>query len=195
MVLSSALRQEIRLVVSRDGTRIATSTTGAGHTIVRAAHWLTHVSHDPESPVWKHLVEELSSQNKLVQYDLRGCELSDRDVSDISFDAWLADLEAGTEGLTEPFILIGMSQGGALSIAYAIKYLERVERLVLIGAYAQGTRTRAKNEQDILEAETLANLMRLGCGNGLNAFYQVFTNLFIPEGNTEQQLWWQTPEQ
>ena len=195
MVSSSPPRQEIRFVESRDGTRIATATTGAGHTIVRAAHWLTHVSHDPESPVWKHWVEELSSQNKLVRYDLRGCGLSDREVSDVSFDAWLADLEAVTEGLTEPFTLIGMSQGGALSIAYALKHPERVGRLVLVGAYAQGTRVRAKNEQDILEAETLANLMRLGWGSDLNAFNQVFTNLFIPEGSTEQQSWWRTLEQ
>ena len=195
MVSTLPPRQEIRFVESRDGTRIATAMSGSGPTIVRAAHWLTHVSHDPVSPVWRHWVEEFSSQNRLLRYDLRGCGLSDRDVSDISFDAWLADLEAVTEGLTEPFTLVGMSQGGALSIAYALKYPERVERLVLIGAYAKGARARAKSDQELLEAETLTNLMRLGWGGGLNAFNKVFTNLFIPDGTSEQQSWWQTLEQ
>ena len=123
-------RQEIRFVESRDGTRIATAMTGSGPTIVRAAHWLTHVSHDPESPVWQHWIEELSSQNRLVRYDLRGCGLSDREVSDISFDAWLADLEAVTEDLTGPFTLVGMSQGGAFTNATLFGLIN----LVIVGS-------------------------------------------------------------
>ncbi len=117
-------------MTSKDGTRIATAVMGQGPTIVRAAHWLTHISRDPESPIWRHWISELSSQNRLVRYDLRGCGLSTRAVSDISFDAWLANLEAVTEGIEDPFTLLGMSQGGALSIAYALRYPERVERLV-----------------------------------------------------------------
>ena len=188
------LNQKIRFVASKDGTRIATATTGTGPPIVRAAHWLTHVSHDIESPVWRHWIEALSSQNTLIRYDLRGCGLSQRDVPDIGFDAWLADLEAVTEDIEAPFTLLGMSQGGALSIAYALKHPERVERLCLIGAYAQGLRARESSPQSTTEAETLTNLIRLGWGQKNNAFNRVFTNLFIPEGTPEQQSWWQDLE-
>lgn len=187
-------QQEIKFVTSKDGTRIATATMGHGSTIVRAAHWLTHVSRDPESPIWHHWISELSSKNRLVRYDLRGCGLSDRNVSDISFEAWLADLEAVTEGINEPFTLVGMSQGAALSIAYALRHPEKVERLVLIGGYVQGIRARATNAQHIIEAETLTNLIRLGWGSDLNAFNEVFTNLFIPGGTVEQSAWWQNLE-
>lgn len=187
-------QQEIKFVTSKDGTRIATATMGRGPTVVRAAHWLTHVSRDPESPIWRHWISELSSKNRLVRYDLRGCGLSERDVSNISFEAWLADLEAVTEGIDEPFTLVGMSQGAALSIAYALRHPEKVERLVLIGGYVQGIRARASNARHIIEAETLTNLIRLGWGSDLNAFNEVFTNLFIPGGTVEQCTWWQNLE-
>lgn len=191
---SELQQQEIQFVTSKDGTRIATATMGRGPTVVRAAHWLTHVSRDPESPIWRHWISELSSKNRLVRYDLRGCGLSDRNVSDISFEAWLEDLEAVTEEIDEPFTLVGMSQGAALSIAYALRHPEKVERLVLIGAYAQGLRARATNAQHLIEAETLTNLIRLGWGSDANAFNEVFTNLFIPGGTVEQCSWWQNLE-
>ncbi|GGA11552.1 alpha/beta fold hydrolase [Neptunicoccus cionae] len=187
-------QQEIRFVTSKDGTRIATATIGRGPIIVRAAHWLTHVSRDPESPIWRHWIAEMSAQNRLVRYDLRGCGLSARDVCDISFEAWLADLEAVTQQINEPFTLIGMSQGAALSIAYALRHPEKVERLILIGGYVQGIRARASEAQHIIEADTLTNLIRLGWGSDLNAFNEVFTNLFIPDGTDEQCAWWQNLE-
>lgn len=190
----SKLDQEIKFVTSADGTRIATATMGRGGAVVRAAHWLTHVSRDPDSPIWRHWISELSRRNRLIRYDLRGCGLSQRDVADISFEAWLADLEAVTDTLDEPFTLIGMSQGGALSIAYAVRYPEKVERLILIGAYAQGILQRAQDDDSKLEAETLSSLIRLGWGRDHNVFNQVFTNLFIPEGSSEQRSWWQNLE-
>ena len=167
---------------------------GRGPTVVSAAHWLTHVSRDPESPIWHYWISELSSKNLLVRYDLRGCGLSDRNVSDISFEAWLADLEAVTEEIDEPFTLVGMSQGAALSVAYALRHPEKVGRLVLIGAYTQGIRERATNAQHIIKEETLANLIRLGWGSDRNAFNDGFTNLFIAGGTVEQCSWWQNLE-
>ncbi|WP_106471840.1 DMT family transporter [Pukyongiella litopenaei] len=36
---------------------------GRGHIVVRAAHWLTHISRDLESPVWRHwLVHALAAR-------------------------------------------------------------------------------------------------------------------------------------
>jgi pimeloyl-ACP methyl ester carboxylesterase/DNA-binding CsgD family transcriptional regulator len=154
MKSSDTLKQDISFVTSNDGTRIACASMGRGTTIVRAAHWLTHISRDLESPVWRHWLAELSSYGQLVRYDLRGCGLSSRNVPEISFEAWLANLEAVTSKLEEPFTLLGMSQGAALSIAYAIKHPERVKQLVLVGGYAKGLLSRDQSDRTQVEAAT-----------------------------------------
>jgi pimeloyl-ACP methyl ester carboxylesterase len=64
-------------------------------------------------------------------YDQRGCGLSDASVRDFSLDAWVGDFEAVVDGLGLPrFPLLGMSQGGAVAIAYAVRHPERVSHLV-----------------------------------------------------------------
>lgn len=194
MTASDTLKQNISFVTSKDGTRIARASMGRGPTIVRAAHWLTHISRDLESPVWRHWLAELSSYGHLVRYDLRGCGLSARNVPEISFESWLEDLEAVTSNLEEPFTLLGMSQGAALSIAYAFRHPERVKRLILVGGYAKGLLSRGQSDRTQIEAATLTNLMRLGWGQDDTAFNQVFTKLFIPDGTQVQHDWWRSLE-
>lgn len=187
-------RLNVSFVRSRDRTRIAVASLGCGAPVLRAAHWLSHVSFDLESPVWRHWLDFMSREHRYVRYDLRGCGLSDRAPAEINFDTWLEDLEAVADTIAEPFTLVGMSQGGALSIAYALRHPRRVARLVLIGAYGQGLLARASSEEDRLEAQTLLNLIRLGWGREVPAFNQVFTNLFIPGGTPEHHKWWQELE-
>jgi pimeloyl-ACP methyl ester carboxylesterase/DNA-binding CsgD family transcriptional regulator len=164
---------------------------GEGPVILRAAHWLSHVDYDLESPVWRPWLYALSTRNRFVRYDPRGCGLSDRHVLDLSVAAWDADLEAVAASIEEPrFVLLGLSQGGALAIAYALKHPDRVSHLVLMNAYGQGARVRAKSDAELLEAETLVNLIRIGWGRENPAFCQFFTNLFIPDGKPEQHRWW-----
>lgn len=185
------LSQSIRFCNSADGTRIAMASCGDGPVILRAAHWLSHVDYDLESPVWRPWLHALSTGNRFVRYDPRGCGLSDRHVVDLSVAAWHEDLEAVAASIEEPrFVLLGLSQGGALAIAYALKHPERVSHLVLVNAYGQGARTRAKTDAERLEAETLVNLIRIGWGRDNPAFCHFFTNLFIPDGKPEQHRWW-----
>lgn len=185
------LSQRIRFCTSADGTRIATASCGEGPVILRTAHWLSHVDYDLESPVWRPWLSELSARNCFVRYDPRGCGLSERHVADLSVDAWHADLEAVAASIKEPrFVLLGLSQGGALAIAYAVKHPERVSHLVLMNAYGLGARARAQTDTDRLEAETLVNFIRIGWGRDNPAFCQFFTNLFIPDGKPEQHRWW-----
>ena len=114
------LRQSIRFCTSRDGTRIAVATVGNGPPLLRAAHWLSHVEYDLTSPVWQPWLEALSVNRSYIRYDQRGCGLSDHRTAQISFDAWLDDLEAVASTITQPsFPILGMSQGGALAIAFA----------------------------------------------------------------------------
>ncbi len=185
------LGQTIGFSTSADGTRIAVASCGKGPVILRAAHWLSHVDYDLQSPVWRPWLQALSGQNQFVRYDPRGCGLSDRHVADLSVDAWHADLDAVAASIEEPrFILLGLSQGGALAVAYAARHPERVSHLVLLNAYGQGARVRAQTDAERLEAETLVNFIRVGWGRDNPAFAQFFTNLFIPDGTAEQHRWW-----
>ncbi|MBP7002080.1 alpha/beta fold hydrolase [Amaricoccus sp.] len=185
------LQQSIQFCASRDGTRIAVASCGRGPVILRAAHWLSHCQYDLESPVWRPWLEALAAGHRFVRYDPRGCGLSDRFVADLSFDAWREDLDAVAGTIAEPrFVLLGVSQGGALAICHALAHPERVSRLILINAYGQGGRVRARTEAERLEAETLVNLIRIGWGRENPAFCQFFTNLFIPGGTAEQHRWW-----
>jgi pimeloyl-ACP methyl ester carboxylesterase len=157
------LRQNIGFCASADGTRIAVASCGAGAVILRAAHWLSHVDYDLDSPVWRPWVERLSARNRFVRYDPRGCGLSDRFVADLSLAAWHADLETVAASIPEPrFVLLGVSQGGALAMTYARKHPERVSHLLLMNAYGQGARTRATTDAERLEAERMVNFVRIG---------------------------------
>ena len=184
------MRQRIRFCTAADGVRLATATSGSGVPLVKAAHYLTHVEHDWDSPVWRHWLGGLSDRFHLVRYDERGCGLSDREVDDFSMDAWVADLEAVVDGLgLERFALLGVSQGGAVAATYAALHPGRVSHLVLYGAYAQGRFRRGDDPADREEAEMFLDLIRLGWGRDNAAFRQVFTSLFIPEGTPEQVEW------
>ena len=185
------LHQDTMFCTSEDGTRIAVATCGSGPVILRAAHWLSHVAHDLESPVWRPWIETLSKYHRYIRYDPRGCGMSERHCADLSLHAWHWDLDAVAATIPEPrFALLGVSQGGALAISYAVRHPERVSHLILFNAYAQGSQTRARNDAERLEAETLVNFIRVGWGRENPAFCQFFTNLFIPGGSPEQHRWW-----
>lgn len=185
------LHQDIAFRFSTDGTRIATATCGSGPVLLRAAHWLSHVTYDLDSPVWRPWVEALSRCHRYVRYDPRGCGMSDRHCADLSLAAWQQDFDAIAATVeADRFALFGMSQGGALAIDYAVRHPERISHLVLFNAYAQGGRARARTDAERLEAETLVNFIRIGWGHENPAFCRFFTNLFIPGGTPEQHRWW-----
>lgn len=184
-------RQQIRFCTARDGARVAIASSGGGPPLLRTAHWLSHVEFDARSPVWAPWLRELSREHSYIRYDQRGCGLSDWSPPEVSFEAWIADLEAVVDSLgLERFPLLGMSQGGAIAIAYAARHPEKVSQLVLCGAYARGGLRRDPSSQQRREAELLLDLVRLGWGRDNAAFRQVFTTLFIPDGTQAQHQWW-----
>ena len=178
----------IRFCTSRDGVRIAYAVTGRGPPLLKTANWLSHLEHDWESPIWRPWWEEIGKHFTLVRYDQRGCGLSDRDVRDISLEAWVADLEAVADAVGFPrFMLFGLSQGGAISMAYAARHPERVTRLMLCGAYAEGRYRRDPSADKVEAAKMLLKLIELGWGTGGPAFRQVFTAMIVPDATAEQQ--------
>ena len=155
--------------------------------MVRAAHWLSHLEFDWQSPVWHDFLTELMEGRTLVRYDERGTGLSDRDAADLSFEAMVNDLELIVDAIgLERFSLLGMSQGGAISIAYAVRHPERVSALVLCGAYARGHAHRGRSAQQLEEAQVLLEMIRVGWGTQDPKFRRVFASMFLPGGSSEQ---------
>ena len=102
----------------------------------------------------------------------------------------MRDLETVVEAVgLKRFALLGISQGCAISIAYAVRHPERVSHLVLYGGFARGRRMRGLPEEAANSA-AMVQLMRQGWGQENPAFRQMFTSLFIPGGTPEQMQWW-----
>ena len=81
------------------------------------------------------MLHALAAEHRLIRYDERGNGLSDWSVNDISFEAFVRDLETVIDAAgLDQFPLLGVSQGCPVSIAYAVRNPGRVSHLVLYGA-------------------------------------------------------------
>jgi pimeloyl-ACP methyl ester carboxylesterase/DNA-binding CsgD family transcriptional regulator len=181
------VNQQIRFCIARDGARIAWASHGSGPPLIKTSNWLTHLEYDWESPVWSYWLEGLGQSHRVVRYDERGCGLSDEDVGEPSVDQWVSDLETVVDAAAiERFTLLGISQGAAIAIAYAVRHPARVERIVLYGGYARGRNHRGEREV----AQALATVIRAGWDQPNPAFRRVFTMRFMPEGTPEQMAWY-----
>jgi class 3 adenylate cyclase/pimeloyl-ACP methyl ester carboxylesterase len=184
------LTQEIRFCTAPDGVQLAYSMVGQGPPLVKTGNWMTHLEYDLASPIWRHLYRELARVRTLVRYDTRGNGLSDRAVEDVSFEAFVQDLETVIEAVNLPrFALFGISQGCALAIVYAVRHPERVSHLILYGGYALGRGRRARTAAEREENAAMLTLLRLGWGKENPAFRQLFTSQFMPGATKEQADW------
>jgi class 3 adenylate cyclase/pimeloyl-ACP methyl ester carboxylesterase len=182
--------QAIRFCQTKDGIQLAYSQTGQGFPLVKTGHWMTHIEFDFESPVWRQFYRELARDNTYYRYDARGNGLSDREIADISFEHFVDDLEAVVDAAgIDRFALLGISQGCAVSIAYAVRHPERVSHLILLGGFALGWKKRAKTEMETSAFDAMLTLVRLGWGQENPAFRQMFTSQFIPGATKEQADW------
>lgn len=181
------LQQTVHFTTSFDGTRIAYAKSGQGPPLVNVATFMSHLEYDRESPVWRHWLEELSREHTLIRYDERGNGLSDWDVEDLSFEAWVRDLEAVVDAAAlQQFSLFANSQAGTVAIAYTVRHPERVKRLVLHGAYARGWLHRDLTDEQREEEKLLIDLMRVGWGRQNPAFRQVFAMQLRPDATVEE---------
>lgn len=179
--------QTIRFCRAHDGTRIAYASVGSGPPLLKAANWMTHLDLEWTSPVWSHWLHGLARNRQLIRYDERACGMSDWDVPNFGFDDWVDDLGVVVDAIgIETFPLLGVSQGGAVAIAYAVAHPERVSRLILAGAYARGRSVRASTEAERDEAALDLELARVGWAREDPSFMQVFASQFLPDGTPEE---------
>ena len=185
------LKQQVRFCTSADGTRIAYALSGRGPPLVLAANWLTHLEYQWRNLSWHALLTALSQRYTVLRYDARGCGLSDWNVTDISFDAWIDDFEAvvAAAGVSR-FPIMGVCQGGAIAIEYAARHPEQVERLLLFGALTRGRLKRNSGAQETENARLRYDMTRAGWATETHAYLQAFANLWQPGGSTEHLRSW-----
>jgi class 3 adenylate cyclase/pimeloyl-ACP methyl ester carboxylesterase len=180
------IEQQIKFCTTSDGVRIAYCTAGKGYPLVKAANWISHIEFFWVSPVTRHYPRDLSKHNFYVMYDGRGTGLSDWKVEDNSFEAWVQDLEAVVDsaGLHQ-FVLLGISGGSAIAIAYAVRHPERVSHLILYGAFARGWAKVGLPQHKLEALHALDKITEVGWGGSNPAYRQIFTTMFVPDANTE----------
>lgn len=187
LVESRKVEHRVSFTRSFDETRIAYAIAGNGPPLVKVANYMGHVEYDWDSPVWAHWLGELTRSHTLIYYDERGSGLSDWNAEDVSFEAWVRDLEAVVDAAgLQRFPLFAMSQAGAVAVAYAARHPDKVSRLIVHGAYARGWLKRDLTDEQIEEEQLMISLMRVGWGRDNPAFRQVFAMQLFPDASAEQ---------
>ena len=180
--------QTIRFLTADDGVKLAYASSGSGPALLKTANWLNHLEYDWQSPVWNHWFALLSRHHTLYRYDQRGSGLSDRVDVNLSFERQVADLEqiANAAGL-DRFALLGISQGSAVAIEYAVRHPERVSHIVLHGGFARGWARRSP--ESLRTGRAMSELVRIGWGAGTAAYRRMFAELLMPQANDQQVEW------
>jgi len=183
-------RQDIRFCMTHDRVRLAWSSVGSGYPLVKAANWLNHLDFEWQSPIWKHWIAQLASHHRLIRYDTRGNGLSDWQVGEMSLELWVRDLEAVVDSANiEKCALLGISQGAAVAISYAVRHPERVSHLVIVGGYSRGYNLVFSPQQ--LEAlRAVETMVRLNWGKDLAGFSEMFAKMFVGDDSALEARRW-----
>lgn len=126
-----------RVRYARNGSvRLAYREFGEGDTtLVWNPGWFSNVDlvDEPASPLTA-VIEQLAEMTRTIVWDKRGTGLSDPASHVPSLDERMDDLHAVLDAANaDRPALFGMSEGGPMSLLFAVTYPERVESLVMYG--------------------------------------------------------------
>ena len=163
------------------GRRVAYAVTGDGPPLVAPAWWVSHLELDWLDPAFRGLWESVSAGYAFVRYDRIGVGMSDRELrpEDLSLDAEVAMLGAVVDELgLDNVVLVGGSAGGCAAVAFAARFPERVDRLLLYGAYADGPSITSPDVRDAIIA-----VVRSHWGLGS----RVLADIFLGDASSAEQ--------
>jgi pimeloyl-ACP methyl ester carboxylesterase/DNA-binding CsgD family transcriptional regulator len=163
------------------GRRAAYAATGEGPALVAPAWWISHLELDWNDDGFRKLWESVAAGYTLVRYDRLGVGMSDRDVrdEDLTLDADVALLSAVLDELAlDRVSLVGGSSGSCAAIAFAARFPERVDRLLLYGAYADGPSITTPAVR-----EAIVGTMRSHWGLGS----RLLADLFLGDTDSDEQ--------
>src|SRR3984957_8843657 len=126
-----------RYAVSGD-INIAYQTMGAGTLdIIIVPGIVSHVELMHEMIGYTAFLRRLSTFARVVTFDKRGQGLSDRISGAPSLEQRMDDVRAVMDHIgSKRAVLLGFSEGSAMSVLFAATYPERVTQLVLLGGFA-----------------------------------------------------------
>ena len=127
------MEPRIQYAKTADGVSIAFWTLGEGEPLVITPPQIwSHLQLEWQNPMIRSWYEQLAETRRLVRYDFRGQGLSERNVRDLTFDAFVLDLETVVDHLElEDFAVYAVGPNTPLVIAYVAQHPERVAHLVL----------------------------------------------------------------
>ena len=163
------------------GRRVAYAVTGDGPPLVVPAWWVSHLEFNWQDPAFRSFWESVGDGFALVQYDGPGVGMSDRDwpAHERSLDSDVTLLQAVIDELgVDRVALFGGSSGGSAAVAFAARFPERVDRLLLYGAYAHGGSIAPA---EVREAIVAAVRSHWGLGS------RMLADIFLGDANAEDR--------
>jgi class 3 adenylate cyclase len=171
------MKPSIQFTRRKDGVRIAYSRFGKGANLICPAGWVTNQAYFFEDPVAVKFWSPLAKKFTIIIYDKHGCGQSDRDRTDFTLEAEILDLETIIRHLElDRYSLLCISMAGALAIAYADRYPQEIDRLILYGAFAKGQQLAPPEVQS-----AIVSLVQASWGLGSKAL----ADIFIPGTSSE----------
>ena len=133
------MHPDTRYTQSGDVT-IAYQVVGEGpFDLVLVPGFISHLEQDWEDPAYARFLGHLSSFCRLIRFDKRGTGLSDRLTSIPTIEERSDDVRAVMDAAgSKRATLLGISEGGPMSIVFAATYPERTSALILYGSIARG---------------------------------------------------------
>jgi len=124
------MEPRIQYAKTSDGVSIAYYTMGEGIPLVTIPLWFSSAAGSFDDA--DEFYEGLSHQKRLVTYDNRGTGMSQRQVDDLSADAFERDLEAVVDELgPASFALFAPNVSATIAINYVVRRPDRVSHLIL----------------------------------------------------------------
>ena len=106
--------------------------------LVLVPGFISHVEGWWEEPLCARFVERLASFSRLILFDKRGTGLSDREFGVPTLEQRMDDVRAVQAAAgSERAAVLGISEGGPMSVLFAATYPERTAALVLYGTFAE----------------------------------------------------------
>ncbi len=100
--------------------------------LVYAPGFISHVEMNWELPYWVNIFRRLSEYSRVIVFDKRGTGLSDRVGGWPTLEERMDDIRAVMDAAeSERAALVGVSEGGPMSMVFAALYPERAAALVL----------------------------------------------------------------
>ena len=128
----------IRYCTTEDGVRIAYAAHGEGTPLIMCPFFVESFTIAGDLPEYREFIEGLGRGRQLIQYDMRGTGLSQRDVSDFSLDALVRDVRGIVRALRiRRCVLYGAGLSGPRAVAYAVRYPRDVSHLVLYSTFVR----------------------------------------------------------